>query len=221
MSEMTFMKSFQEVENQNAQQMVGRADKALNDDVQSLNTLNHDWAAWDDTYNFVQNPTEYQSYINDNPTDETFASAKLNFICIINNSDQLVFGKGFDLATNTDMPVPESLDQQILGSTLSHHDSVNDSVSGIILLPEGPLLISSEPILTSQGQGPIAGTIIMARLPQHKRNQCTIHHGRFASLCCDGERHEHSHRFSSRAGIFVYPGTNLRSSDKFEDDCGL
>jgi len=47
------MKSFQEVENQNAQQMVGRADKALNDDVQSLNTLNHDWAAWDDTYNFV------------------------------------------------------------------------------------------------------------------------------------------------------------------------
>ena len=162
-SEMTFMKSFQEVENQNAQQMVGRADKALNDDVQSLNTLNHDWAAWDDTYNFVQNPTEYQSYINDNPTDETFASAKLNFICIINNSDQLVFGKGFDLATNADLPVPESLDQQILGSTLAHHNSVTDSVSGIILLPEGPLLISSEPILTSQGQGPIAGTIIMAR----------------------------------------------------------
>ena len=162
-SEMTFMKSFQEVENQNAQQMVGRANKALNDDVQSLNTLNHDWAAWDDTYNFVQNPTEYQSYINDNPTDETFASAKLNFICIINNSDQLVFGKGFDLATNADLPVPESLDQQILGSTLAHHNSVTDSVSGIILLPEGPLLISSEPILTSQGQGPIAGTIIMAR----------------------------------------------------------
>ncbi|MFZ1915520.1 MAG: PAS domain S-box protein, partial [Dehalococcoidales bacterium] len=157
------MKSFQEVENQNAQQMVGRANKALNDDVQSLNTLNHDWAAWDDTYNFVQNPTEYQSYINDNPTDETFASAKLNFICIINNSDQLVFGKGFDLATNADLPVPESLDQQILGSTLAHHNSVTDSVSGIILLPEGPLLISSEPILTSQGQGPIAGTIIMAR----------------------------------------------------------
>jgi len=45
-SEMTFMKSYQEVENQNAQQMVERADKALNDDIQSINTLNHDWAAW-------------------------------------------------------------------------------------------------------------------------------------------------------------------------------
>jgi PAS domain S-box-containing protein len=162
-SEMTFMKSYQEVENQNAQQMVERADKALNDDIQSINTLNHDWAAWDDTYNFVQNPGEFQSYINDNPTDVTFASAKLNFICIINNSDQLVFGKGFDLDTDSDVPIPENLDQQILGNKLSHHDNVTDSVSGIILLPDGPLLISSEPILTSQGKGPIEGTIIMAR----------------------------------------------------------
>jgi sensor domain CHASE-containing protein len=84
-SEFTFMKSFQGVENQNAQQMVERADKALNDDVQSLNTLNHDWAAWDDTYRFVQDPVKYQEYAVDNPSDTTFASAKLNYIFIITN----------------------------------------------------------------------------------------------------------------------------------------
>jgi PAS domain S-box-containing protein len=40
---------------------------------------------------------------------------------------------------------------------------VEDSVSGIMLLPEGPLLVSSQPIITSDGQGPIMGTIIMAQ----------------------------------------------------------
>ncbi|MGP8079265.1 MAG: PAS domain S-box protein, partial [Dehalococcoidales bacterium] len=162
-SELTFMKSFQGVENQNAQQMVERADKALTDDINSLNTLNHDWAAWDDTYNFVQNPDKYQSYVTDNPTDVTFASAKLNYIFIIDNSNQLVFGKGFNLETGTDVPIPESLNGQIFNDIFTHHVNVTDNVSGIIMLPEGPLMISADPIITSEGKGPIAGTIIMAR----------------------------------------------------------
>ena len=162
-SEFTFMKSFQGVENQNAQQMVERADKALNDDIQNLNTLNHDWAAWDDTYNFVQDPVKYQEYTVDNPSDTTFASAKLNYIFIINNSDQMVFGKGYNIDTGTDVPIPASIDGQILSYKLTSHNGLNDNVSGIILLPEGPLMISADPIITSHGTGPIEGTIIMAR----------------------------------------------------------
>jgi PAS domain S-box-containing protein len=162
-SELTFMKSFQGVENQNARQTVERADKALTDDINSLNTLNHDWAAWDDTYNFVQNPDKYQSYVTDNPTDVTFASAKLNYIFIIDNSNQLVFGKGFNLETGTDVTIPESLNGQIFNDIFTHHVNVTDNVSGIIMLPEGPLMISADPIITSEGKGPIAGTIIMAR----------------------------------------------------------
>ena len=135
-SELTFMKSFQVVENQNARKTVERADKALTDDINSLNTLNHDWAAWDDTYNFVQNPDKYQSYVTDNPTDVTFASAKLNYIFIINNSNQLVFGKGFNLEAGTDVPIPESLNGQIFNDIFTHHVNVIDNVSGIIMLPE-------------------------------------------------------------------------------------
>jgi PAS domain S-box-containing protein len=162
-SELTFMKSFQVVENQNARKTVERADKALTDDINSLNTLNHDWAAWNDTYYFVQNPAKYQSYATDNPTDVTFASAKLNYIFIIDNSNQLVFGKGFNLEAGTDVPIPESLNGQIFNDIFTHHVNVTDNVSGIIMLAEGPLMISADPIITSEGKGPIAGTIIMAR----------------------------------------------------------
>jgi len=91
--------------------MAERSYKALNDQIQSLNTLNHDWAAWDDTYNYVQNPTENPKYIESNPSDTTFSSAELNYIFIIDNAGQMVFGKGYNLSTDQDMPIPESLNQ--------------------------------------------------------------------------------------------------------------
>jgi len=37
------------------------------------------------------------------------------------------------------------------------------SSTGIILLPEGPMLVASRPILTSEEEGPIRGTMIMGR----------------------------------------------------------
>jgi signal transduction histidine kinase len=39
----------------------------------------------------------------------------------------------------------------------------SDMFKGIVLLPEGSLIISSQPILTSEGNGPVRGTLIMGR----------------------------------------------------------
>lgn len=162
-SEWTFNKSFQSIEDRNTRQMAERATHNIFDNIQDLNVLNRDWAAWDDTYNFVQHPDENPNYIESNPTDTTFANARLNFILIINNAGQLVYGKSFDLNSNKTVPILQSLEAHIFGETLARHATVTDSKSGIILLPEGPLMISSQPIVTSQGEGPVAGTIIMAR----------------------------------------------------------
>jgi PAS domain S-box-containing protein len=162
-SQFIFMRSFQALENQNTAKAVEQVAGVLSDRIKSLHTLNHDWAAWDDTYNFVQRPSEHEDYIESNPTDTTFASAELNFILIIDTTGHLVFGKAYDLNNNKEMPIPESLDGHIFNDTLLRHSSVDDSISGIVLLPEGPLLVSSQPIITSQGQGPIMGTIIMAQ----------------------------------------------------------
>src|SRR3990172_4969683 len=104
-SRLTFMRAFDQVERQNAAEMVERANSALQDRVKSLNTLNHDWAAWDDTYNFVRRPAENQNWIEVNPTDTTFASAGLNFMFVIDNTDQIVFGKGFDIETGEARPI--------------------------------------------------------------------------------------------------------------------
>ena len=162
-SQFIFMRSFQSLETTDTNLAVQQVTNALSDQINSLNKLNHDWAAWDDTYNFVQNPSENIQYIEVNPTDTTFSSAGLNYIFIINNAGSLVFGKAFDLEGNKEIPIPDNLIQNFFNTTIMNHDTVEDSISGIMLLPEGPLLVSSQPIITSQGQGPIMGTIIMAQ----------------------------------------------------------
>jgi PAS domain S-box-containing protein len=90
-------------------------------------------------------------------------SAGLNYIFILDNTGRPVYSKAFDLTGNKEIPVPNNLLQNFFSSKLLDHNNVDDSISGVILLPEGPLLVSSQPIITSQGQGPIMGTIIMAQ----------------------------------------------------------
>jgi len=158
-----YMRSFQESEEQNTSLTVERAISAFDDRLHRLDVLNRDWAAWDDTYNFVKSPSENEDYLKINFTDATFAEAGLNFILIIDNSGRLVQGEAFDLNTEKEVSIPESLQEHISDEALIHHEGVEDSVIGIILLPEGPLLVSSRPIVTSEGEGPIEGTIIMAQ----------------------------------------------------------
>ena len=162
-SQLIFMRSFETIEKRDANRAVAQVASVFSDRINNLNTLNHDWAAWDDTYNFVQHPEENQNYIDVNPTDSTFANAKLNILLILNKTGQLVYGRDFDLKTGNEIPMPDSLVQYFTSKFLLHPASEDESVSGVALLPEGTLLLSAQPIMTSQGQGPIMGTIIMAQ----------------------------------------------------------
>ena len=161
-SQSIMLGSFRELEKEDTSKNVERALGALSDDISSLVTMTRDWATWDDTYNFIEN--DNTAYIEANPTDETIKGLRVNVMLFINSSGQIVFSKAFDLQKEQDVPVPQSLLGYISpGSILVHHPDTNSSVNGIVLLPEGPMLISSEPIVTSQGEGPIRGALVWGR----------------------------------------------------------
>ena len=158
-----FMRNLQQSEEQNMSMVVGQAVSTFDGQLQRLDVLNRDWATWDDTYNFVQFPSGNEDYLKVNLTDAIFADARLNFVLIIDNSGRLVHGEAFDLTVGGEVPIPESLQEHISDEALVRHEGVDDGALGIVLLPEGPLLVSSRPILTSEGEGPIEGTIIMGQ----------------------------------------------------------
>ncbi len=82
----------------------------------------------------------------------------------VNTSGKIVYGTSFDSQKVKLTPVPEALKEHIsLGDPLLQHPNVNSTLAGILLLPSGPILITSRPIVTTKNTGPIRGTLIFGR----------------------------------------------------------
>jgi diguanylate cyclase (GGDEF)-like protein/PAS domain S-box-containing protein len=153
---------FARLEEQSLRRDVQRLLNALSYDSSELDRAASDWAHWDDTYRFIQdtNP-EYQR---SNLVDTTFTHLHLNLLLLIDANGRQVYTGGFDLETEQPAPVPASLQTYLSpNGTLLHHPTEDSRIRGIVLLPEGPLLVASRPILTSMGEGPARGTLIMGR----------------------------------------------------------
>ncbi|NRD77037.1 EAL domain-containing protein [Bacillus sp. BRMEA1] len=151
--------------------------KQLNTVVFNLNNTKNEladdlanYAPWDDTYSFVQKQTlehiEDDPYIQSSYVDSTYTSNHFNLIAIINKKGQVMYGRSFDLNKNKQVPIYQDFLPHISSenSWLLQHSNPTSVKTGIISLHEGPMLVVSEPIVTSNYQGPIRGTMIAGRL---------------------------------------------------------
>jgi PAS domain S-box-containing protein len=153
---------FIKIENESVEKNVNRALDAISDDINQLSTSNRDWAWWDDTYAFIEDHNT--DYIETNTHAETWSVLGINLILYLNSSGDMVLGKGYDLKEDREISIPESfLELLDRGNPAFKHPDANSNITGIILLPEGPMMISSMPILTGEGQGPVRGTLIFGR----------------------------------------------------------
>ncbi|MCZ3367311.1 MULTISPECIES: CHASE4 domain-containing protein [Methanobacterium] len=158
-SNVVLMGGFQTLEEQNTLQNIQLATNVLSGEISDLNKTINDWAVWDDTYIFIQNHNS--RYIQSNLLNSTFTGLKLNLIIYVDNSGNIVYGKEFDLQKKEEKPVSEGIKKYISKDNILL--SSQDGVKGIIMLPEGPMIIVSHPILTSNGDGPSKGTLIFGR----------------------------------------------------------
>lgn len=156
------LNSYGQLEQKEVSQTVERVQGQLLNQYSVLNSKLGDWAVWDDSYRFVHDNNSAFIQSNINPT--AFSILGLNYMIFVNSSGRYVFGMGFDLANDTGMRIPNSVLTLVTSNTrIWDFQNLNDSLTGIVLLPEGPLLLASRPILTSQGSGPIRGAVIFAR----------------------------------------------------------
>lgn len=156
------MDNYVALEKQRAEVNVKRSLSALSTMLSALDSTVSDWAAWDDTYTFIQDSNE--DYIESNLVDDTFVNLDLNIMLFINPEGDVVYGKAFDLVDMHETSVSqELLDQLSANNFLWRHPDTESGITGIVPLQETPLLIASRPIVTSQNEGPIQGTLIMGR----------------------------------------------------------
>jgi diguanylate cyclase (GGDEF)-like protein/PAS domain S-box-containing protein len=160
-SELTFTNNYRVLEENEAHRNIVRAASALADEISNLDTLNQSWAASDETYYFAQDRNP--NFIEKVPTDNTFENARISLMVVTNSWKNLVFSKAFDLENRHAVTVPQTLEAQLKKEALYPQGGITSSVQGIILLSEGPMIISSRPVVTSEGTGPVVGTLLIGR----------------------------------------------------------
>jgi diguanylate cyclase (GGDEF)-like protein len=150
------------IETDSVQKSVERSLRLLNQQITDIDAKAWDYAAWDDTYSFMK--TKKPEYLSDNYGDSTLSINKLNFVLLVDNNGEILFKKGYNLKNEEQVDVPPGLIHLITPkSRLVNHLTIRSYTSGILLLPEGPVILSSQPIVTSNMKGPIRGSLIMGR----------------------------------------------------------
>ena len=170
-SDIVFLKSFRDLEEKNVRVNVKRVENMIQNQMDELHCINRDWAPWDDTYRFIHEKN--REYIQGNLLDEVFENLQINMIVFLDNKNNIIFSKGFDLQQNQEVAIPQKTKEALLeNSILTSHKNEQDGKKGILLLPEGSLLVVSHPIVTSEFKGPIRGTLVMGRyLSEEQVNQ--------------------------------------------------
>lgn len=154
--------SFVEIEEKEARANVERVMNALAEESSSLTALGIDYAGWDDSYRFVVDGND--EYIRKNLDDPFFVKFRVNLVVYANKSGEWTYARCYDLGNKRTIPVPESLRSMLVaGTPLLSHANPESRKESILALPEGLILLSSLPILTSEFHGPIRGTLIMGR----------------------------------------------------------
>jgi PAS domain S-box-containing protein len=156
------LSSLVKAEEQEATQVVKGALNVFGQTADDFNSRFADWSAWDDNYAFIQNGNK--EFIASNLIPEGLANVRVNIAIFVNTSGKIVYGTGLDSQKVKLTAVPEALKEHIsLSDPLLQHPNINSSLAGILLLPSGPILIASRPIVTTKNTGPIRGTLIFGR----------------------------------------------------------
>jgi len=156
------MSGLNEIEEKDAQKYVEQVTAALSQEILHLERATVTWSSNDDTYAFIEDSN--QEYINSNLGDGTFVALELNVMLFVDSSGRIVFGKAVDRLNGRELDMPPELPALFSDSNMpSGEFGIEGIKSGIILINKGPILIATQPILTSDDKGPARGILVFGR----------------------------------------------------------
>src|ERR1039458_6345 len=94
-------------EAQTTRDKVEQVQAVVDDSLTSLGSATKDLAAWDDSYQFMQDKNP--AYIDSNLNDSTFFNNKWNFAAYIDPSGNVIFSKAVDFSDGKSVAVPEDI----------------------------------------------------------------------------------------------------------------
>lgn len=139
--------------------------RGLNNEIEFLKTLNWDYAAWDDTYEFIEKFSK--DFIDSNFEDETFQSIKIDAAFFYDLQGSQIWSKGIDYETNEKITFDE-LDFTLTPTNLNIlplYTGGYDKIMkyGFLTTSHGPVIYTVSPIIKPDFSAPAIGYLLFIR----------------------------------------------------------
>jgi diguanylate cyclase (GGDEF)-like protein len=149
---------FARLERQNVEEDVHRTVNLINAELQNLNRTAQDYARWDDTYQFMRNRN--RTYLESNYSIVSLENLKVRTIMLLDVERRPVFQRSLHYHSEH-RESDDDISRLLQGC--EKFDSSLATVSGIVVLSDGPVFVSMRPLLTTRGEGPSRGVLLMVR----------------------------------------------------------
>jgi sensor domain CHASE-containing protein len=163
------LSGFSRLEDQDAANNSQRLKAAFADQYAELTMKATDWAHWNDALEFVRTKDIAGDFIKANFTDSMYNQSQLSLIAYLDLSGGLIYAREYDPSQNKQVPPSKELLRFLTRRELWQHSTPDDSVSGMILLPQGPFIFAAVPVANSDGNPPHGGTALMGRYFNQER----------------------------------------------------
>jgi sensor domain CHASE-containing protein len=160
--ELVIYPGFVELEHEETVKNVERALLALQRELDALVPSARDWASWDETYQFLAD--RGFEYRDANLGEHTLLGLGLDAMAIFDLDGRIVWGLIRQPAAEGDnasarmVALEQSAERVLLQPFASGQPR-----AGIVLSQDEPLMVVALPVLTSGGEGPARGSLLMAR----------------------------------------------------------
>jgi PAS domain S-box-containing protein len=152
------------------EQLVGkrtmeRLGELLDDRLASLQRLSLDHSTSDATYEFLEHPDPKLDLLLFGQRDETNPLAhRSGFMILLDNGGKVRAERKFYFSDSASREIPPALYAELAPQKkLLQHIDPSQPASGIVMVPEGPLAVTTRPVLRTDGTGPSRGTLVVGR----------------------------------------------------------
>lgn len=133
---------------------------ALDRLINNLAVYSLAWSQWDDAYAFMAK--QDKKFIESNFIGATYSTANINFLMFFNSNGAFYYGKYYDSHSKKISDIPsETLRYFAMHKDFIQHTSVDSRKIGVLPIDNRLIVMSSLPVIASQGKGPIRGSILM------------------------------------------------------------
>jgi len=153
--------SYLEIEREEVAKDVGRATDAIQEFSRQQLIKLSDWAAWDEAYEYARDRDPAWAAETIYPTG--LANLDINSMLFTDTEGEVVLLLAVDIEERVEVPADDLRAYFEAHPELTRFETLDAKMQGIAMLPQGPLIVVSLPLKTSEGLGPSTGALTFSR----------------------------------------------------------